>query len=472
MSGPAAPGLAEVDILLAGGWVLTMNERREVYQDGAVAIRGSKIVEVGRRRDLVERYRARRELDTRRMVVTPGLVNGHRHLLCCPKGALPEGRDTLQALRDFTYPCFATLTEEQMHAYALHATAEMIRFGTTTFEEPGCNHLEAVLDALAASGMRCRVGPWTWDQDGPAGRGDLPDWLVMGTDAALKRLASGVETVRAVGNPLIRDAVTIEGVGTCSDALTLGAAKLAEEAGSLAVMHKATSEREVAMELALFGERPVQHMHSIGALNDRVLLSHMTSLADFEVGLVAGAGTRISQNPSSALKLAKGTTQTGKWPELIAAGVPIALGTDAENVSNHQDICRSMQLAALLPRDARRDPGAVTAEQAVEMATIGGAKALGVDDAAGSLEAGKDADVTCFDTDNFDWRPLHNPVANLVYGSTGHSVHTVLVAGEVLLDAKRLTRVDEGAIREEVERIDREVLASIGVCPEPAWPVL
>ena len=472
MGGDTDAGPVEVDLLLAGGWLITMNERREVYRDGAVAVSGTTILEVGQRSDLETRYRARRVINTSRMVVTPGLVNGHRHLLCCPKGALPEGRQTLEALRTFTYPCFAALTEEQMHAYALHATAEMIRFGTTTFEEPGCNHLEAVLEALDVSGIRCRVGPWTWDQQGPAGNADLPDWLVMDADSALERLRRGIDTVRAFGNPLISDAVTIEGVGTCSDALTLGAAKLAEEADSLAVVHKATSEREVAMELETFGERPVQHMASIGALNRWVLLNHMTSLDEFEVELVADSGARISQNPSSALKFAKGTTQTGKWPELIAAGVPIALGTDAENVSNHQDICRSMQLAALLPRDARRDPNAVTAEQALEMATIGGARALRLDSVSGSIEPGKQADITCFDTEDFDWRPLHNPVANLVYGSTGHSVHTVLVAGEVVLDAKQLTRVEEAEIRDAVERIDREILATIGIEPGPSWPVL
>jgi len=466
------PARTEVDLLLAGGWVLTMNERREIYRNGAVAVTGTKIVDVGQEPVLTSRYLARRLIDTSRMVVTPGLINGHRHLLCCPKGAMPEGSQTLQVLRDFIYPCFAAINEDQMHGYALHATAEMIRFGTTTFEEPGCNHLEAVLEALAISGIRCRTGPWTWDQRGSAGSADLPAWLATDTDAALERLRNGIDTVRAFNNPRISDAVTIEGVGTCSDALTLGAAKLAEEADSLAVLHKATSEREVRMELELFGERPLQHMNTIGALNERVLLNHMTSLDAFEVDLVAESGARISQNPSSALKLAKGTTQTGRWPELVAAGVPLALGTDAENASNHQDICRSMQLAALLPRDARRDPSAVTAEQAVEMATIGGARALRLDDVTGSLEAGKEADITCFDTEDFDWRPLHNPVTNLVYGSTGHSVHTVVVAGDVLLDAKRLTHVDEHAVRENAERIDREILATIGIRPAPAWPVL
>jgi cytosine/adenosine deaminase-related metal-dependent hydrolase len=436
-----------------------------------VAIDGGVIVEVGQRADLLTRYTPRRLIDAPDGVITPGLVNGHRHLLCCAKGAMPEGGQTLDALRQFIYPSFAALTEQDMYVHAQHAAAEMIRFGTTLFEEPGCNHLGAVLEALASSGIRARTGPWTWDQAGPAGAAGLPDWLRMDAKAALRRLADGVDQVRKFGHPRIRDAVTIEGVGTCSDELNRGAAELARDAESLFVLHKSTSEREVELELATFGHRPVEHMHEIGALNERTLLNHMTSLDDRDVGFVRDSGARISQNPSSALKLAKGTTQTGKWPELLAAGVPMALGTDAENVSNHTDICRSMQLAALLPRDARRDPGAVTAEQAVEMATISGAAALWMDDVTGSLEPGKQADLVVFDTADFDWRPLHNPVANLVYGVTGHSVDTVLVGGDVLLDHKKLTRVDEAGLREQVEQINRRVLAEIGIDPAPQWPV-
>jgi cytosine/adenosine deaminase-related metal-dependent hydrolase len=464
-------GPVTVDTVVAGGWLLTMNPRREMYRSGAVAIDGGVIVEVGQRADLLTWYTPRRLIDAPDGVITPGLVNGHRHLLCCAKGAMPEGGQTLDALRQFIYPSFAALTEQDMYVHAQHAAAEMIRFGTTLFEEPGVNHLDAVLEALASSGIRARTGPWTWDQAGPAGAAGLPDWLRMDAKAALRRLADGVDQVRKFGHPRIRDAVTIEGVGTCSDELNRGAAELARDAESLFVLHKSTSEREVELELATFGHRPVEHMHEIGALNERTLLNHMTSLDDRDVGFVRDSGARISQNPSSALKLAKGTTQTGKWPELLAAGVPMALGTDAENVSNHQDICRSMQLAALLPRDARRDPGAVTAEQAVEMATISGAAALWMDDVTGSLEPGKQADLVVFDTADFDWRPLHNPVANLVYGVTGHSVDTVLVGGDVLLDHKKLTRVDEAGLREQVEQINRRVLAEIGIDPAPQWPV-
>jgi len=250
---------------------------------------------------------------------------------------------------------------------------------------------------------RARTGPWTWDQAGPAGADGLPDWLRMDADAALGRLAEGVRTVRKFNHPRILDAVTIEGVGTCSDALNRGAADLGREYDSLFVLHKSTSEAEVELELKVFGERPVAHMHTIGALHDRVLLNHMTSLDERDVELVCASGARISQNPTSALKLAKGTTQTGKWKALAAAGVPMALGTD---------------------------------------------------------------------TANFDLRPLHNPVANIVYGSTGHSVDTVLIGGDVVLRHKQLTSLDEARLRHQVEAINRRVLGEIGIAPLPRWPVV
>jgi 5-methylthioadenosine/S-adenosylhomocysteine deaminase len=465
-------GPVPVDTVVTGEWIITLNAAREIYRDGAIATSGGVIAEVGKRAAILEKYQPATLIDEPDSIVIPGMVNGHRHLLCCAKGAMPEGGQTLSALRQFIYPSFAALTEDDMHVYARHAAAEMIRFGTTLFEEPGCNHLDAVLEALAASGIRARTGPWTWDQAGPAGADGLPDWLRMDADAALDRLAEGIQAVRKFNHPRILDAVTIEGVGTCSDALNRGAADLAREYDSLFVLHKSTSQAEVELELKVFGERPVAHMHTIGALHDRVLLNHMTSLDERDVELVIESGAHISQNPTSALKLAKGTTQTGKWKALAAAGVPMALGTDAENVSNHTDICRAMQLAALLPRDATRDPDAVTAEQALEMATLGGATALRMQDQVGSLEPGKQADIVVFDTANFDLRPLHNPVANIVYGSTGHSVDTVLIGGEVALRHKQLTSLDEAELRSQVEAINRRVLGEIGIVPLPRWPIV
>jgi 5-methylthioadenosine/S-adenosylhomocysteine deaminase len=461
---------ADVDLLLAGGWVITVDTERRIYRDGAVAIDGDKIVAVGPTSELRDRYRPARTIDLTDKVVTPGLINCHRHLLCTAKGAQPDGNITLKNLSDFVYPSFAALTESDMQIYTRHYVAEMIRFGTTTFEEPGCTHLDATLEALEESGIRCRVGPWTWDHTGFAAD-SLPDWLRTTTDEAIARLVEGLATVRARKNVKIMDAVTIEGVGTCSDELYKAAAELAASEDSLCVYHKATSQREVERELELYGHRPVEHMYHVGGMNEYVLMNHVTSLEEFEVELIAETGARISQNPSSALKLVKGTTRTGKWPELLQAGVPLGLGTDAENASNHADICRSMNLAALLPRDARLDPNAVTAEQAIEMATIGGARALRIDHITGSLEPGKQADITIFDATDYDWRPLHNPVSSLVYGATGYSADTVIIGGDIVLEGKQHTRIDADAAARAVVESDQRILSEIGIVPAPAWPV-
>ncbi|MEX0698317.1 MAG: amidohydrolase family protein [Acidimicrobiia bacterium] len=448
-----------------------MAEDRTVYREGLVAIEGSKIVAVGSNEIIGGAFRGAREIDARENVVLPGLSNGHRHILSGPRGASPEGLVTLDVLRRIFYPSFAALTEDDMHTFAIHHSAEMLRFGQTLFEEPGCSHLPAVLEGVAKVGIRCRTGPWTWDQKGPSGATLPSDWLKMDTAACIKRLEEGIETVRSFGNPRIRDAVTIEGVGTCSDELNRAAADLAVEADSLFVLHKATSEQEVAIELDEFGHRPLEHMYRIGALNDHTFLNHMTSLELFEVEMVAETGAVISHNPSSALRLAKGTTQTGKWPELIDAGVTVMLGTDAENASNYQDICRSMHLAALLSRDARRDPTLMPAETVVEMATLNGAKAMRWEDELGSIEVGKEADITIFDTNDFDWRPLHNPITNLVYNTTGHSVDTVIVGGDVLVENKNLVHLDEEQVREDAQRVERRILKEIGIDAVPSWPV-
>ena len=470
-SGVAGPP-QQVDIVVRGGWLITMGPDRVVYEDGLVAIEGSKFVAVGSRADLGDAYTGRKEIDASGDVVIPGMANGHRHILSTPRGASPEGLVTLEVLRRLFYPSFAALTEDDMHVYAIHHAAELLRFGQTLFQEPGCSHLDAVLEGLAKVGIRCTTGPWTWDHGGPSAPTLPSDWLKMDTAACVQRLEDGIETVRALGNPRIRDAVTIEGVGTCSDELNVAAAELAKDAGSLFVLHKATSEQEVALELKAFGHRPLEHMYRIGALNERTFLNHMTALEPFEVDMVAETGARISHNPSSALRLAKGTTRTGKWPELLDAGVVVMLGTDAENASNYHDICRSMHLAALLPRDSRRDPTIMPAETVLEMATINGAKAMFWDDEVGSIEVGKEADLVVFDTDDFDWRPLHNPITNLVYNTTGHSVDTVIVGGDVLLEGKEFPHLDGQEIRARAEAVERRILSEIGVEARPSWPVV
>jgi 5-methylthioadenosine/S-adenosylhomocysteine deaminase len=145
---------ARVDIVIRGGWLITLNPGREIYRDGLVAVRGSKIVAAGSQAELGEAYRGAIEIIATDDVILPGMVNGHRHILSGARGAAPEGLVTLDVLRAFYYPSFEALTEEDMRIYAMHHSAEMLRFGTTLYEEPGCTHLDAVLDGIASTGVR------------------------------------------------------------------------------------------------------------------------------------------------------------------------------------------------------------------------------------------------------------------------------------------------------------------------------
>lgn len=461
-----------IDLLIAHGFVITMNAERTMIRDGAVAIRGEDIVAVGKTADLQLQFKAARTIDAGGNVVMPGLINAHRHMLATPRGTLKEGYTTLQNLSGYIYPAFAALTAEDNYWNTQLSCAEMIRNGTTCFQEPGTTHLEVVAQAIDEVGIRCTMGPWAWDQKGPNAR-QCPEYFCkMDTDECLKFLEDSFHKVDGKAAGRIKGAITVEGVGTCSDALNVGVRELAAKLSTITVQHKATSIQEVRNELEAFGQRPLEHMYHIGALGPNVLLNHMTALEDFEVQMVAETGTMVCHNPSSALKLSKGVTQTGKFPELFRAGVTVALGTDAANASNHSDIFRSMSLAVLLPRDARIDPTVTVAEMGLEMAILNGAKALGWEGIIGSLQPGYKADLIIVDLHRPDMWPSFNPVQDIVYSANGSCVTHTIVNGRLLMDNRALTTIDEERVLSEAQRRAEALLGRIDYRIEYRWPVL
>jgi cytosine/adenosine deaminase-related metal-dependent hydrolase len=387
------------------------------------------------------------------------------------RGVIPDGLDTWISLRDYAYPLYAHQTDDEVYWATLGLGVEMIRNGITCFQEPNATHMTGAVRGVEKAGLRAVIGPWNWDQAGPGGD-KCPDYFLKLTTAeALAHAESSVRDFNGAAGGRVRACVSIEGVSTCSDELTVKTRELAEKLGTICVQHKATSPAEVQAELKAFGERPVEHMHRLGALGPNVLLNHMTCLEEFEVDLLAKSETKISQNPSAALKLSKGTTKTGKWPELVRAGVTIGLGVDSTNSSNFVDIIREMYLAALLPRDARTDPNAMTAEKAVEMATIDGAHAIGWSDQIGSLEPGKKADVILLDTRRIEWRPLYSVVNALVYSATGDSVDTTIVDGRILMEGRKLTCIDEGEVVDRIQAQSDDLLQRAGLTVRTNWRI-
>jgi cytosine/adenosine deaminase-related metal-dependent hydrolase len=198
----------------------------------------------------------------------------------------------------------------------------------------------------------------------------------------------------------------------------------------------------------------------------------MVHVDDADIALLARREVKVAHCPSAALKHVKGLAAHGRFADMLDAGVSVSLGGDSANGSNHFDMLRLMYLAALVPKDARLDPAVMPPERVLEMATIHGARALGLEAEIGSLSAGTRADLVVFDLDRPEWRPLLDPVNTLVYSASGASVRIVLVDGQVVLDDGRVTTVDEREVVARAERLARPYLARAGLAPRPKWPVV
>jgi cytosine/adenosine deaminase-related metal-dependent hydrolase len=461
-----------VDILIEHGTLLTLNTHRHIITDGAVAIRGDRIAAVGKTADLRSGFKGKKVIDASRRVVMPGLVDGHAHLGEIARGLIPDTLKTSDWLKFWCYPYMAAITEEDEYWYAKCLMAEMIRSGTTCFVEPGCMWLSTTIKAIEDAGMRAATGSWVWDHAGPDGHKCPEYFKKMTLREALDLTESNIKAFDGMADGRIKCFATIEGVGTCSDDLMLGAKELADKYGTFTLMHKASSREEVASEIKATGHRPVEHMYRIGSLGSNVYLNHMTAVELFEVDMLAETDTKVCQNPPAALKLAKGTTQMSRFQEMRAKGVTVCLGCDGVNSGDHKDMFRSMYLAATLPKDAKIDPEAITAEEVIEMATLAGCRATGWESELGSLEPGKKADIILINVDRPEWVPTYNYVYSLVYTASGDSVDTSIVDGRILMENRQLTTIDLEEVHAHCRALAPKLAARAKVKPQSRWPII
>jgi cytosine/adenosine deaminase-related metal-dependent hydrolase len=463
-------------ILIEHATILTLDAGRRILTDGSVLVDGRDIVQVGPAATVRPPRTPDRVIDGRRRLVAPGFVDTHVHLTeHLSRGLMLDDVPVVRYLPDWLLPLYSTVTPEEEQAAAQLACVEMIRTGTTTFCEAGTLFdVGAVADAVEQVGMRAILGRWTWDLAGAgdgAGAGDRHGQrgrMRQTTDEALALNEEMLGKINGRGDGRIAAWPLLLGFGTCSEALMRGAHALAERHGVGWGM----------MQSALHPSRPsrdtisLARLDGLGLLGPATKLAHMVYVDDADIALLARRGVTIAHCPTAGLKHTKGLAAHGRFPEMVDAGVCVTLGGDSGNGSNHFDMLRLMYLAATIYKDARNDVRVLPAERVLEMATIRGAEALRLDRRVGSLEPGKRADLVLYDLDTPEWRPLLNPVNNLVYAASGASVRTVLIDGRVVLDEGRLTTLDERALYERVERLSREHVARAGVPVESVWPVV
>ncbi|ATL26493.1 amidohydrolase [Streptomyces formicae] len=428
---PAQDRGGAMDLLVHGGDVLTVDDAGTLVPDGAVAVRAGRIVEVGPADRLRATYEAAEEIDARGCLVLPGLINTHTHLAMNLMRGIADDV-TLQGFLERVVPREAAILSPGTVATAMRAAiAESVRGGVTTALDMFWFH-ESAEAAAREAGWRLLTGPTFMDVPGPPDGKPYAERLEWAT-AHLKAY---------VPAPGTRPVVCAHSAYTLNPAQLTEIAALAREHGALLHIHASENAAEVENVVAQHGMRPVELLDSLGVLGPDTLLAHAVDLTDAEIATLARTGTPVAHCPVSNLKLGCGIARV---PELLDAGVTVGLGTDGAVSSNTLDLLGAVKIAALVHK-AGGDPTAVGAEQAVRMATIESARALGLGDRLGSLEAGKRADLIVLDLDRPHLLPRHDPWSTLAYAAAASDVRDTVVEGRVLMRDRALRTLDEAAV--------------------------
>lgn len=454
-----------MDLLVAGGDVLTMDVERRIILDGAIAISDGTIVEVGTTAELSARFPDAERLDASGCVVTPGFVNTHQHVTGDPlsRSCVPDDLPPGESIFSWAVPLNDAHTPDDDGVAATVTLVDSLLHGVTTVIEAGTiGHLQPAADAAQAVGIRAGLGVWGWDiEHGP---------FTAPTAETLARQAATLDLLPSGGR--VEGWVTLVGHDLASDALLAGAAELARERGARMTMHISPTSNDPAAYLARAGVRPLVHLDRLGVLGPHLLLAHAVWLDDEEVELVRTSGTSVAYCPWAYVHHGQGVFQEGKHMAMHRAGVPVGLGCDAPNANDGVDILDAARLAVGIAKDAAIDPTCCSAYDGLEMATIGGAAAAGMADRIGALAPGMAADVVVHDATRASWRPRGNPVQQLVWSAQGRTVRDVLVDGRAVVRDGRCTTVDEDDLRERAARHQHDVLARAGLSIPQRWPVV
>lgn len=461
-------------LLIGPVLAITMDAERRMLADAGILVRGHEIAAVGKMADLMAAHPLAHRLDGGGMIAIPGLIDTHGHADQSLLRGTTDDLHWVPFLRDWIDPWLARRSPEELLAAYRLSLVEMVRSGTTCFLSPNVDprdDLDTLVAAIGEAGLRAVLGRWTE----PGGGAEPPAGVGTGTGggAALDDSVAAVERWQGGAGGLVQmwfglmvprqegDAYDPPFYRTAADA--------ARQLGAGLVYHFCSEIEDAEYYEATFGVRPAEWAEAHGVLGPDVALINGCWLAPGEIAIVAATGTSVVYSPTATMKMATGVTPV---PALLAAGVNVSLGTDGGANNNCCDMLREMKAGCLVQNVTNRGAGTVTAEQVLELATIGGARAIGRGDDLGSLEPGKRADVVLINPGAAHLNPLADPVSNVVYAATGADVDTVVVDGRLLLRHGQLTTVDAEAIVAAAGPLAARLPGRITPPHRPRWPLM
>jgi 5-methylthioadenosine/S-adenosylhomocysteine deaminase len=441
----------KADVLVTGGTVVTMDAQKRVIEDGAVAVRGDSIIAVGSRGEIEAQFDAAKIIDARGTLVLPGLINGHAHAAMSLFRGIADDLALDDWLQKYIFPAEARNVTEDFVTWGTRlGVLEMLRGGITTYADMYYFE-DAVARATKEAGMRGVLGETIIDFPAPDN----------------KTVAQAFQYTQEYlsywkGDALITPAIGPHSIYTCSEKTLQDSAALARRNGAPILIHIAEAPFELQQSREEHGATPVAYLERIGLLGPDVVGAHCVWVNGADIAALAHFGVGCINNPSSNMKTAAGVMPV---IEMLAAGEPVGLATDGAASNNNQDLFEEMDLAAKLQKITRMDPRALPAEQVVEMATIGGARALHLDKQIGSLETGKKADLILFDTGAPHAVPMYNVYSELVYASKASDVRTVVVGGKLVMEDRRMLTLNESEILAKAQEYRKKISASLANTP-------
>src|SRR5437868_676992 len=438
-----------VDLIIRGGTVVTMDGSHRVIEQGAVAVKNGRIVEVGKTAEIDRKYAAREVVNAAGKVVIPGLINGHTHVPMTLFRGIADDLDLQEWLTKYIFPAEAkNVTEDFVRVGTRLGLAEMIRSGTTTY----CDMYyfeDAIADETFKAGMRGVLGE------------TVIDFAVADNKTNAEAMAYTEKFVNHwKGNALIVAAIAPHAPYTVSEDHLKAVRAFSDRTGAPIVTHISETRREVDDSIKKKGASPIDYLNRIGFLNNRVIAAHVVWPSEEELGLLKKLGVGIVHNPQSNMKLASGVAPV---PEMLKQDLPVGLGTDGAASNNDLNLWEEMDTAAKLHKVISNDPKVVSAQEAFEMATIRGARSLHLEKEIGSLEKGKRADIAIVDLDDLNQTPYYNIYSDLVYSAKASDVRTVIIEGRVVMRDRRLLTLNEETIKADARKYRERIVQSIGI---------
>ncbi len=417
--------MQQVDIIITNGTVLTMDSRNSIFENGLLCICGDDISYIGD--DDPKSFQAEKTIDAGGGLILPGLVNGHTHAAMSLFRGLADDLPLMEWLNNYIFPAESKMDAEFVYTGTMLALAEMIMSGTTTF----CDMYlfeDEVAKAARKAGVRCLVGEVLYD---------FPSPNYGPVEKGLEYTESLIQKWR--NDPIVSIAVEPHSLFTCSPELLTASNELALKHNVPLIIHVAETLNEIAEIKEKYGKTPVKHLDSLGILGPHLIADHCVHLEESDIKIIAAHGVKVVHNPESTMKLASGIAPV---PEMLSQGLTVGLGTDGCASNNDLDLFSEMDTAAKLHKVNTLDPTVMDALAVLRMATIEGAKALGLQDITGSLEVGKKADVIVIDTHQPHLTPMYNATSHLVYAARGNDVMHSIINGQPVMEDRKLLTLD------------------------------